>query len=75
MISISFIVPFLFFSLSKAVIVSIVWGALLLTVFNYILAKMRKVNPVKAIAEHMVVAGVVVVIAYYLGIGVAKYLG
>ena len=65
--SLTFILPLLFFSLDIAVIVSVIWGFLLLGVFSYYIAVQQKANPLKVIAEHLFLAALVVVITFFTG--------
>jgi len=69
----SFIVPFIFFNLSNGIIISLIWGFSLLVIFNYILAKKRGESPWLVIGEHLLIATIVVVIAFFVGKGVALY--
>lgn len=63
----SFIIPLLIWDLSTAVIINIVWGFLLLIIFNYYLAKSKKENPWLVIGEHLLIAVVVITITYFVG--------
>jgi VIT1/CCC1 family predicted Fe2+/Mn2+ transporter len=65
--ALTFIIPILFLKLSTAVIVSAGWGLLVLTVFNYYIAKEVKVTPWKVISEHLLIAFVVILITHYIG--------
>ena len=65
--ALTFIIPILLFPLSRAIIVSMVWGLSLLGIFNFYIAKEQKVKPWKVIAEHLIVVLVVIVIAHYVG--------
>jgi vacuolar iron transporter family protein len=69
----SFIIPLLLLPLQTAILVNLAWGALLLIVFNYILAKQRKENPAFVIGEHLAIALIVVTITFYLGKAIAFY--
>jgi len=71
----SFVIPVLLFELSTAMIVSIIWGMLLLIVLSYSISKSRKVNPWKAITEHVIIALIVIVLANYIGQWVALIFG
>jgi vacuolar iron transporter family protein len=69
--ALTFLMPFLFFSLSASVMVSIFWGALLLIVISYKIGKnsgfsRRKIFHI--IMEHLFIALLVVTASYYLGI-------
>ncbi|HLC64612.1 MAG TPA: VIT1/CCC1 transporter family protein [Candidatus Nanoarchaeia archaeon] len=71
----TFMVPVLLLNLSTAIIASIIWGALLLGIFSYVLAKEEKINPLGAVAEHLVVALVVVLITNFLGSWISSVFG
>jgi VIT1/CCC1 family predicted Fe2+/Mn2+ transporter len=63
----TFAVPVLLFELRTSIIVSIAWGLLLLTALTSILARQQGLRPWRAIGEHVLVAGGVVTISYYVG--------
>lgn len=63
----TFIIPTLLFPLLTAIIVSIIWGLSLLSVFGFFIAKGQKSKPWKVIIEHLAVAIVVVIISHYVG--------
>jgi len=65
--AIIFIIPVLLFSLNKAIIVSIVFGLLLIVIFSYYIAKERKMSATKTIAEHLVIALLVIFFTHYIG--------
>ena len=65
--ALTFIVPILLFQLSTAIIISIIWGLSLLSLFSFYIAREQKVKPSKVIIEHMVIAIVVIVITCYVG--------
>ena len=66
--AITFLVPMLIFSLKRAIVVSIIWGLLLLTVFSIYVAKERGGNPWKVVMEHICIAVLVIILTYYVGI-------
>ena len=66
-IALTFIIPLLLFQLSKAIIVSMVWGLSLLGIFSFYIAKEQKVKPWKVIVEHLLIALVVIIITHYIG--------
>jgi VIT1/CCC1 family predicted Fe2+/Mn2+ transporter len=70
-----FIVPFIFFSVRTGVIVSVLWGMSLLAIFSYFIAKGRNGNPWLAIAEHLLISSVVVVMTYYMPILISFWVG
>jgi len=69
----SFIIPLLILNLQLAIIVNLIWGLLLLSTFNYFLAKQRNENPLKTIFNHLFIAVIVVVITYFIGELIAFY--
>jgi len=69
----SFIIPLLIWNLSTAVRINILFGLLLLVIFNYCLAKSKKENPWLVIGEHLLIAIVVIIITFYVGKGIALY--
>jgi len=66
-VALSFIIPLQLFELYTAILVSVVWGALLISVFSYLMAKSQKQNPAKVIAEHVIIMLAVVILAHYIG--------
>ena len=63
-----FLIPFLIFSMLTAVIISIVFGFLLLGIFSYNLSKkQKKGNPQGMVLEHLFIASLVIVITYAVG--------
>ena len=63
----TFIIPILILSLQTAVIVSVVWGLSLLTIFSFYIAKKQNKNPQKAIAEHLTIAVLVIIATHFIG--------
>jgi VIT1/CCC1 family predicted Fe2+/Mn2+ transporter len=66
--ALSFLVPVFYFSeLSTAIIVSVVWGLLLLSILSYFIARGQNSKPWKAVFEHLVIAVVVIILTHYTG--------
>lgn len=65
--ALTFVVPILLLQLSTAIIVSVVWGLSLLSIFSFYIARDQNKKPWKVIAEHLTIALVVIVITHYLG--------
>jgi len=63
----TFLIPILFLSLSTAVLTSLAWGALVLCVLSYQIAKEQGASPIKVIGEHLGIAFVVVLMTHYAG--------
>lgn len=73
--SISFAVPLLLLPLATAVVVSVVWGMLVIVVLSYLLARTQNESPFAIIAEHVGIAMLVVVFSHYIGVWVARTFG
>lgn len=68
LIPLTFIIPIILLEeLSTAILLSIFWGLFLITVFSFYMARSQKQDVRKMIAEHVLVAALVVVLAHYLG--------
>jgi len=73
--SVTFVIPVLLLKLSTAVIVSIIWGFLMLAMLSYRISKEQKVNPWKVIGEHLLIASIVIIATHYLGGWIALRFG
>lgn len=62
-----FLIPILLLNLDLAIIVSLILGGIILSVFSYKIAKKRKDNIFNKILEHLGIAILVVVITYFIG--------
>ncbi len=62
-----FLIPILLLNLKTAVIVSLIIGGIILSVFSYKIAKQRKDNFWKTIFEHLSIGIFVVVVTYFIG--------
>lgn len=65
--ALTFIIPILFLSLGKAVVVSILWGLVLIILFNIYLVKLKRRKSYKIIFEHLSIAIIVIIVAYFVG--------
>lgn len=66
-IALTFIVPVLFLELSLAIIVSVVWGLLLISILSFYIAKQQKQSPHLIILEHLFITVLVIIVTYYIG--------
>jgi VIT1/CCC1 family predicted Fe2+/Mn2+ transporter len=73
--ALSFMVPVLLLKLTTAIVVSIGWGVLLLSVFSYIIAREQNAHPWKVIFEHLGIAVVVIVITHFVGDWISSVFG
>ncbi len=65
--ALTFIVPVLLFELSTAIIISIIWGLVMLAALSLTISREKKENPLESIGEHLIIALVVIVITHYAG--------
>ena len=75
LVSATFLIPLFLFELKTAVIVNIVWGTLIMVVYNYFVGKKQTQNTWGVIFEHLFIAFLVVLFTYYLGVWVNYYVG
>ena len=73
--ALSFAVPLIWLPLNQAVVASIVWGMLVITVLSYFLARAQKASPLAIIAEHLGIAVLVVVFSHLIGSWVGRVFG
>jgi len=63
----TFIIPILILKLDIAIIASVIWGLLLIAVFSWYMAKFQKKSVTKIVAEHLIIAVIVIIITHYVG--------
>jgi VIT1/CCC1 family predicted Fe2+/Mn2+ transporter len=73
--ALTFLIPVLLLELSTAVIVSVIWGLLVLSILSYQIAKISAAKPLHVIAEHLIIAIAVVVASHLIGSWVSKVFG
>jgi len=66
-IALSFLIPVLLFELRTAVLLSAIWGLLLLSGLSFKIAQNQKVKTWQVVAEHLIIAVVVIIAAHYVG--------
>lgn len=71
--ALTFIIPILLFSLTTAIIVSIIWGLSLIMLFSYYIAKKKKEKPLAIIVEHLAIAIMVIIISNFIGDWIATF--
>ena len=72
-VSFVFIILVISLPMRTAAIVSVVYGLFALAIFSYIIADIKKLNPVHAIAEHLFIAVVIILISQFLGGWIIHY--
>lgn len=65
--ALTFIAPILLLPLTKAIVASIIWGLLILGIFSFFLAKEQKTKKWKVIAEHLLIAIIVIIATHFTG--------
>jgi VIT1/CCC1 family predicted Fe2+/Mn2+ transporter len=63
----TFVVPVLLFTLSTAIVMSLIWGLSILTILSYVIAKSQNKPPWKIVGEHLMIAIVVIGITHWIG--------
>lgn len=63
----TFVVPVLARPLDQAIVISVIWGLLLLTVLSFFVARVQAIPPWKVIGEHVFIALCVVAITHVVG--------
>lgn len=66
----SFVIPFLIFSLETSILVSVIWGVVLISGFSLYIAKTRKTSAYSTIVEHLLIMLVVIAAAFLIGKGI-----
>ncbi len=73
--ALSFAIPLLLLPLDLAVMASVVWGMLVITVLSYFIARAQEASPITIIVEHLAIALLVVVLSHFIGVWVGKAFG
>ncbi|MEA1994887.1 MAG: hypothetical protein U9N18_01845 [Campylobacterota bacterium] len=71
--ALTFVIPVLLLQLSTAIIVSVIWGLLLLGTFSFYITKEQKTKTWMVIAEHLLIALMVIIITHYVGGWIGQY--
>ena len=66
-IAVTFLIPVVLYQLNHAIVISVIWGFLLLTTLSYLVAVAQAMTPWRAIVEHVIIASLVVAITYAIG--------
>ena len=65
--ALTFVIPMLLLPLFTAIVISLIWGMLILAFLSYAMAKSQGENPWKVISEHIFIALVVISITHFIG--------
>lgn len=71
----TFLIPIILLEQKLAIIISIAWGLLALTLLSIKTAKEHKEKPIKVIREHLLIAIFVIIITHYVGKLISNYFG
>lgn len=69
--ALTFIIPIVLFELDVAIIVSIIWGLLLIASFSYYIGREQGDKPWHVVFEHISITIIVIFITHYVGEWVA----
>jgi len=73
--ALTFVVPVMLFELPMAILVSVAWGLLALSLLSFQIARDQKTNPLMVVGEHLLIALVVIAITHYVGGWIATTFG
>ena len=65
--ALTFAIPILLFSLGTAILIAVVWGLLLMSIYSIRLAKKEKIKPYRVVAEHIGIIILVIIVTYFIG--------
>lgn len=71
--ALTFLMPVLLFQLSTAIIISIIWGLSLISIFSFRMGKEQNANPYKVAGEHLLITIVVIIITHLIGDWIALF--
>lgn len=63
----TFLIPILLLELSTAIIISVIWGLLVLAILSFNIAREQQKKPWKIISEHIIIALLVIITTHYVG--------
>lgn len=71
----TFVLPLLVLPLQQAVVGCVLWGIIVLTLLSIFIARQQGQAAWPAVAEHLGIATVVIVLSWMVGLGVHRWLG
>lgn len=66
-IAVTFVIPVLIRPLDQAIMISVIWGLLLLAILSFFVARAQAIPPWKVIGEHLIIALCVVAMTHAVG--------
>ena len=73
--ALTFVIPVLIFDLAKAVLVSVIWGLILIGGFSYHISKKKGITCWKVVAEHVFLTLAVVIVSHTIGVVIRSFFG
>lgn len=73
--TLTFLIPILLLEIYPAIIISVVWGLVLISVFSAYIARDRGERPLKVVSEHVLLTIGVVMASHYIGVFVHNTFG
>ncbi len=73
--AITFIIPVLLLALHAAIIVSVIWGLLLLGVLSVHIARSQNAPVIRVLAEHLTIAIILIITTHYTGEWISSTFG
>jgi len=65
--ALTFVIPVILFPLSTAIIISVIWGLFIISIFSFKIASEQKKNPLIVVLEHLIISIIVIATTYYIG--------
>lgn len=65
--ALTFVIPVILFPLSTAIIISVIWGLFIISIFSFKIASEQKKNPLIVVLEHLIISIIVIVTTHYIG--------
>ncbi|MGQ9465562.1 MAG: VIT1/CCC1 transporter family protein [bacterium] len=71
--ALTFLVPVLLFQLSTAIIISLIWGLSLISIFSFRMGKEQNANPYRVVGEHLLITTIVIIVTHFIGDWIASF--
>lgn len=65
--ALTFVIPVILFPLPTAIIISVIWGLFIISIFSFKIASEQKKNPSRVVLEHLIISIIVIVTTHYVG--------
>jgi len=71
--ALTFVIPILLFPLNTAIIISVIWGLSVITIFSWYIARGEGAKTYKVVSEHLFIAILVIIASHLVGKWVATF--